>query len=144
MSKTNRLFCVSLNNILKDIRTSYPDAYLQYTYLDKKHKHSHAAAFENDLISNNVKEYVYVLMTLTRGNCYVPKYVGNTASLLYTQCGSEIKFDGKEGVKKFNTGFRKRVRPIDTSMIIVIPCSDSEMVQNCKSNISKLLKCEEV
>lgn len=88
MSKTNRLFCVSLNSILKEIRTSYPDAYLQYTYLDKKHKHSHAAAFENDLISNNVKEYVYVLMTLTRGNCYTSKEIHTPHGFGYAVCES--------------------------------------------------------
>lgn len=100
--------------------------------------------FENDLISKDIKQYVYVLMTLTKDNFYEPYYVGDTSSLLYNRYGSEIKFDGKEGVKKFNTGFRNRVSPIDTSMIIVIPCVDNETVQYCKANISKLLNCEEV
>lgn len=142
--KTDRLSCVSLNNILQKVRTLYPDAFLQYTYLDRKHKHTHATMFENDLISKDIKQYVYVLMTLTKDNFYEPYYVGDTSSLLYNRYGSEIKFDGKEGVKKFNTGFRNRVRPIDTSMIIVIPCVDNETVQYCKANISKLLNCEKV
>lgn len=142
--KTDRLSCVSLNNILHKVRTLYPDAFLQYTYLDRKHKYTHATMFENDLITKDIKQYVYVLMTLTKDNFYEPYYVGDTSSLLYNRYGSEIKFDGKEGVKKFNMGFRNRVRPIDTSMIIVIPCVDNETVQYCKANISKLLNCEEV
>lgn len=137
--KTDRLSCVSLNNILQKVRTLYPDAFLQYTYLDRKHKHTHATMFENDLISKDIKQYVYVLMTLTKDNFYEPHYVGDTSSLLYNRYGSEIKFDGKEGVKKFNTGFRNRVRPIDTSMIIIIPCVDGDMVADCRAGVSELL-----
>lgn len=78
-------------------------------------------------------------MTLTKDNFYEPYYVGDTSSLLYNRYGSEIKFDGKEGVKKFNTGFRNRVRPIDTSMIVIIPCLDDDMVADCRAGVSELL-----
>lgn len=137
--KTDRLSCVSLNNILHKVRTLYPDAFLQYTYLDRKHKHTHTTMFENDLIAKDIKQYVYVLMTLTKDNFYEPYYVGDTSSLLYNRYGSEIKFDGKEGVKKFNTGFRNRVRPIDTSMIIIVPCVDDDMVADCRVGVSELI-----